>query len=372
MKIAFLDSWHQTSFEGSGTAVGINGLQRALRNQGHTITRLAPTNPWPKTLTLRRLLFNLKLPALLSSLSYDLIVGFDIDGFLWSNVRGRGTPYMTSVHGVLAEEARHERGSVFAELWSLSRLELLNARAADLVQTTSEYCRAAIQRNYGVAREKIRVMPSGIPLARWQRIVRETPHHSDGATILCVARQYPRKHVADLLRAMPEVRRVVPNARALIVGDGPEHASLRALHAQLNLGSAVALLGAIPDDDELARMYRQADIFCLPSVQEGFGLVFLEAMAAGLPIVATRSAAIPEVVPDRQAGILVPPASPPDLAQALIELLQNPQQRTEYGTFGQQYVRRYDWDSIAHEFIELAVSIGAPRGHHPNLHRAAA
>src|SRR5437879_77621 len=98
MKIAFLDSWLQSSAQGSGTAVGIGGLEQALRALGHEVTRLAPSSDWPANLILRRLLFNLQLPALLRRRHYDLIVGFDIDGVLWSS-RDGPTPYAVSVKG---------------------------------------------------------------------------------------------------------------------------------------------------------------------------------------------------------------------------------------------------------------------------------
>jgi len=351
VNIAFIDSWVQSSAEGSGTAVAIGGLHRTLRRRGIRVTRLAPLQPWPRNLTVRRLLFNLHLPAILNRLRYDLVVGFDIDGFLWSK-RERRTPYLASIKGVLAEESRQERGAVRRLLWSLSRLEGVNARNADGVITTSDYCRGAIRRHYGVKEQRVRLVPEGIDLQRWRRIARETPRHSDGATILCVARQYPRKHIADLLRAMPLVRATVPNAHAVIVGDGPEHANLRALAAELRLGDAVNLVGAIPDDDIVAHMYHCADIFCLPSVQEGFGIVFLEAMASGLPIVATTATAIPEVVPHRRAGLLVPPGNVGALAEALIELLCNPDQRALYSAFGQAYVEAYDWECVANRFLE--------------------
>ncbi len=351
VEIAFVDSWVQSSAEGSGTAVAIGGLQRALHTRGVRVTRLAPPQPWPHNLTARRLLFNLHLPALLRRMRYDLVVGFDIDGFLWS-WRDRRTPYVASIKGVLAEESRQERGAVRRLLWSLSRLEGINARNADGVITTSNYCRGAIRRHYGVAEQQVRLVPEGIDLARWRRIARDVPRASDGATILCVARQYPRKRVADLLRAMPLVRAVIPHAHAVIVGDGPEHAMLQSLVAELRLESAVRLMGSIPDDDDVARMYRHADVFCLPSIQEGFGIVFLEAMASGLPIVATTAAAIPEVVPHRQAGLLVPPRDVGALAGALIEVLQNPEQRAAYGAFGQAYVEAYDWRRVADRFLD--------------------
>jgi glycosyltransferase involved in cell wall biosynthesis len=370
MRIAFLDSWLQSSAEGSGTAVAIGGLHRALERRGIRVSRLAPASPRPYGLIARRLIFNAQLPALLRSFDYDLVVGIDIDGFLWSRLRPYGHPYLASIKGVLAEEARQEHGAPYRMLKSLSFLEMANARAAQAVLSTSDYCRQAIQRHYGIAKQQIRIVPEGIDLPRWRQIAHETPKQSDGQTILCVARQYPRKHVADLLRAMPVVRQHFPNAKALIVGDGPEHGDLQRLAAELHLGDAAQLLGAIPDDNALARMYRRADIFCLPSVQEGFGIVYLEAMASGLPIVATKAAAIPEVVPHGQAGLLIQPGNVAELADSLCDLLGNPDRRNALGQFGQEYVARYDWDAVAEQFLNQVQPFLRPSGIPPLTHPA--
>jgi glycosyltransferase involved in cell wall biosynthesis len=333
--------------EGSGTAAAIGGLGQALQRRGHQVSRLAPWRGWPATLTWRRLLFNLQLPALLPQLGYDLVVGFDIDGFLWA---GRsGAPYVCSVKGVIAEELQHERGMIRQQLAMLAVLERINARRAPLVLTTSDYCRRQIGRHYGVPAQRVKLVPEGIDLAGWQARLAAGADAPPEPTILCVARQYPRKHIADLLRAMALVRGRHPTARLLIVGDGPEHSRLRALAGELELGATAQFAGALPDA-EMARCYRRSRIFCLPSVQEGFGIVFLEAMAAGLPIVATTAAAISEVVPHRQAGILVPPGAVAALAAALDELLSDPRRATEYGAFGREHVRQYDWDRVAERF----------------------
>lgn len=350
MRIAFLDSWLQNAVDGSGTAASISGLGQALRQQGHAVVRFSPFTERPGNLTARRLLFNLQLPALLRGLRYDLVVGFDIDGALGAR-RGAQAAYICAIKGVIAEELRHERGRTQALFRVLALLEGRNARSADLVLTDSAYARAAIERHYAVPGRRVRLVPEGIDMGHWARIAAATPRASDGQTILCVARQYPRKHIDDLLQAMVIVRQRVPKAHAVIIGDGPEHQRLRQRVAELQLGASVRLLGALPDNDDVARWYRRADIFCLPSVQEGFGMVFTEAMASGLPIVATLSAAIPEVVPHNRAGLLVPPANPAALADALVELLRNPDQRAAFGTYGQQHVQQYDWSRVATQFI---------------------
>ncbi len=347
MRIAFLDSWLQQVAEGSGTAAAIGGLGRALQAHGHHVTRIAPLVAWPSNLTARRLLFNLYVPALVRALPYDLVVGVDIDGVL---VSGRAlTPYVCSIKGVIAEELQHERGNVRRLLWMLSRLERINARRAPLVITTSRYCQQSIQRHYGVPVERMRLVPEGIDLARWPA----PPHRSAGQTILCVARQYPRKRVADLLHAFARLRPQFPAAELVIIGDGPEHQRLRALADELALGSSCRLLGALPDDEAVKAWYYRADLFCLPSVQEGFGIVFLEAMAAGLPIVATMAAAIPEVVPHGEAGLLTNPGDVAALTDALATLLADPALRQRYGAFGRQYVDQFDWMRVAKRFLEV-------------------
>ena len=106
-----------------------------------------------------------------------------------------------------------------------------------------------------------------------------------------------------LVRAAGMLRRSIPRLQIRIVGNGPEDARLRSLCNGLNLGSTVQWLGDI-SIASLASEYNRSDVFCLPSVQEGFGIVLLEAMAAGKPIIAVRFAAVPEVV---RNGILVEP-----------------------------------------------------------------
>jgi glycosyltransferase involved in cell wall biosynthesis len=113
----------------------------------------------------------------------------------------------------------------------------------------------------------------------------------------------------------------------------------------------VALLGDV-SREQLAEEYVNADLFCLPSVQEGFGIVFLEAMAAGLPVVACRAAAIPEVVEDGVTGRLAPPRDPPALAEAMGGLLENAERRREMGEAGRRAVTRFTPDRVAGRLLE--------------------
>lgn len=368
MRIAFLDSWLQDSASGSGTAVAIGGLAAALTARGHTLERLVPRGSRPRSLLLRRLWFNLRLPARLRRPGhagpYDLIVGFDIDGVGLAS--SAPAPYVCSVKGVLAEEARCERGWPRRMLAGLALLERRNARRAPLVLSTSRYCIDRIRHHYGVPFERLALVPEGIDLDVWQpssdpAVLADLDARREPYTVLCVARQYPRKRIIDLIDAFALLNASEPRARLVVIGDGPEHAALLQRVATLGLEGRVQLLGALPDDAEVRAWYGRASVFCLPSEQEGFGIVFLEAMASGLPVVSTSAAAIPEVVPDGEAGLLVPPRDPIALAEALLRLLQDPGLRSRLRDAGRVHARRYGWEQVADRFLEaVAPQLAAP------------
>ena len=364
MRIAFLDSWLQDSATGSGTAVAIGGLAAALIRRGHTLERLVPRGGWPRSLLLRRLWFNLRLPARLRRAaevgSYDLIVGFDIDGaFLASSPPAA---YVCSVKGVLAEESRCEQGWPRRMLAALAQLERRNARRAPLVMSTSLYCIDRIRHHYGVSPDRLALVPEGIDLDLWQpstdpAVLTDLDARREPFTVLCVARQYPRKRIIDLIDAFALVIVREPRARLVVIGDGPEHAALERRLQERGLRNSVQLLGALQDDGAVRAWYNRASVFCLPSEQEGFGIVFLEAMASGLPVVSTRAAAIPEVVLAGEVGLLVPPRDPSALADALLRLLQDPPLRARLREAGRLHARNYSWERVADRFLEVVAPL---------------
>lgn len=364
LHLAFLDSWARTPARGSGTAVAIAGLAGGLAALGCRVTTLRPTvRKRPPSLP-ARLRFNLGLrwgrrfdPA-----PYDAVVGFDLDGvFLRPVSKGApDVPYAVALKGVAADERRFEEGLPRVTLALQAALEGRNARRASRVVVTSEHCRRVAVTAYGLDPERVAVVPEGIDLAAWPPAAE--PLGAEGAeaglgegrppVILSVARQYRRKDTRSLLEAFARVAPRRPEARLRVVGGGPELPRLRARARELALGDRVAFLGEVPDEGAVRREYLGADVFCLPSLQEGFGIAYLEAMAAGLPVVAARAAAVPEVVPDGEAGILVPPRDPAALAAALERLLDDEALRRRLGEAGRRRVERYDWKVVAGELLE--------------------
>jgi glycosyltransferase involved in cell wall biosynthesis len=352
VRIAVLSSTPLNPLEGSGTFVGIAGIARGLEALGHRI-EMRPLRRRTGFHTLDRWLYNLGV-VFSPPRDVDLVMGVDLDGFLWA--RHRRMPFVASLKGIIADELKNERGWVRMLLGIQARWERLNTRRADLVMVTSQYCADVARREYGVAASRVTIVPEPIDLKTWdEHFARAGRRYRSGPVVLSVARMYPRKRLSDLLRAAVILRDRVPDARIRIVGRGPEWDALVRLHAELGLGESVALLGDV-SLGQLAEEYMSADVFCLPSVQEGFGIVFLEAMAARLPVVACRAAAIPEVVTDGVTGVLVPPRDPGALAEALASLLEDRVRATRLGLEGRHRVQGYTPRHVAERFLEAVRS----------------
>ena len=352
MRIAFLTSTPLDFARGSGTFAGISTLARAAESLGAEISFFTPSLRLP-VYTLERLWFNRQLRRQ-DFRAFDAVVGFDLDGWL---VAGRhGIPHVASIKGVIADEMRFESGLTRRTLAIQAACERAHVRRAGLVMTTSRYAAARLVQLYGLAAEP-RIVPECIDLEAWRSLfARQPAEPAPGAfVVLCVCRFYPRKRVGLLLEAAAKLRAHIPELEMRIVGRGPEEAPLRRRAVELGLERTVRWLGDV-SQAELAREYQACDVFCLPSVQEGFGIVFLEAMAAAKPIVAARVAAVPEVVTD---GLLVEPENAQALADAIARLHADPALRRDLGARGSRAVEQYDARRVAARFLEeLAGFIG--------------
>ena len=229
----------------------------------------------------------------------------------------------------------------------LAALGRLTARLADAVVAPSQTTAAELRRDYGV--ERVEVIANGVPPAP-----APLPHRRElPPVILYSGRLRTRKAVAVLLAAMPRVLAAFPACRLVIVGDGEQGGRVAAAVRARGLTAHVELAGVLPRPAAMARL-AEADVFCLPSIYEGLPLAILEAMAAGLPVVATAVSGNPEAVEDGTTGLLVPPESAAALADALIALLADPERRRAMGEAGRARVAaRFSIDRIAAEHLAL-------------------
>ena len=344
MRIRFITSTPMNVFGGSGTFVGISTLAKAITALGVTVDLVVPKFDFP-IYTVKRLLFNqwLRLQRLDQC---DVTVGFDMDGYTVAGV-GHGL-HIASIKGVIADEMRFESGLTRATMYLQAKCEQLHVHRADSVITTSQYAAERIQELYGL-RYTPSVIPELIDLAGWQKLSDENPGRpdSDKFVVLSVCRFYPRKRLNILLGAAERLRAAIPKLSVRIVGGGPEIRHLKSICREKGLQDIVVWRQDI-SQSELAHEYNSCDIFCLPSVQEGFGLVFLEAMAHGKAIVAVRSGAAPEVA---RHGALVEPDSVSSLAEAIELLYRSPELRVQRGTAGLQFVKQFDAPVVAKMFL---------------------
>ncbi|QNE33509.1 glycosyltransferase [Sphingomonas sp. NBWT7] len=207
----------------------------------------------------------------------------------------------------------------------------------DHVAVVSDFSRGRMAAAFGVAPDRFHLFPNAVDLPPLEAGVRPTP------TILAVARLGAgerEKRVDDLIRALPIVAASVPAARLTIIGDGPLRAELAGLAATLGASGRVDLPGSV-DDHVLAQAYADARVFALPSTKEGFGIVYLEAWARGVPVVAARGGAPAEMIADGIDGLSIPPGDISALAAALIALLVDPEAAARMGAAGRAKVERY-------------------------------
>jgi len=311
---------------------------------GVQVDLVAPNKHLPVK-TAERLLFNAGLRFRRWD-HYDVTVGFDLDGYRITGHTGR--PHLASIKGVIADEMQYERGLARATMALQARREALHVHRADRIVTTSRYSAGRLMEFYGLEQTPA-VVPELIELDRWREAFRRDGSVPDAGrfVVLCVCRLYRRKRVDLLLRAAAELKPRIPQLHVRIAGEGPESHSLERLQQSLGLGEEVSWLGTL-NREGLAREYNRCDVFCLPSVQEGFGIVLLEAMAGARPIVAARAAAVPEVVPH---AVLVEPDNHEALAEGIESLHRRPDLRRSIAAAGLAAVQQFDAPRVARQFL---------------------
>lgn len=262
----------------------------------------------------------------------------------------RPAPYVCWIHG---EELGH--ASTSRELHALARLVYKGAAA---LIANSQNSRRILVSDWGVAESRVHVIHPGVDVSRF------TPDVDGSAMrarigvqpadllLLSVGRLDRRKGHDMALRALARLRGQQPSIRYAIVGDGPQRASLEALAADEGVSDLVHFVGAVEEAD-LPAWYAASDVFLMPNRTdgvdfEGFGIVFLEAAAAGKPAIGGRSGGVIEAVADGATGLLVDGNDMADIADAILRLATDPGRRVSLGRAGRQRVQDgFTWSTGA-------------------------
>jgi glycosyltransferase involved in cell wall biosynthesis len=282
--------------------------------------------------------------------------------------RQHGIPVLHTYHALGTVKRRHQGADDTSPPQRVGIERMIGRTAAGIIATCGDEVRELVE--MGVPRERVSVVPCGVDCTQF-RPEGDVARKRSRFRVVSVGRLVPRKGFADLIAALP----AVPDTELVIAGgpvhdrlaDDPEARRLLALAERARVADRVRLAGQVPRD-RMPALLRSADVVACVPWYEPFGIVPLEAMACGVPVVATRVGGLTDTVVENVTGLLVPPRKPAPLAGALRTLLSDPVRRSFLGGSGRDRAEsRYPWQRIAEECAreyqrcaEVAVPGAAP------------
>jgi len=305
-------------------AAALQGRSRSvageLTQKGIPIHDLAMACKWDLRVLLRlaRLLRRERIQILFTFMFHPTLLG-RVVGWLCR------VPVRISSERVMAWEGRGRR---LLNQWTVP--------LATHVVAVSDRVAAYAAREFRIPPDRLSTIVNGVDLDHFRPALRD--RDASPLVIGCTARLHRKNDHATLLRAFARLSTRWPEARLLLVGRGPEEPRLRALADGLKVSPRVNFLGEQPD---VAPYLAQMDLYVQASVAEGMPNSVLEAVAAGLPVVATAVGGTPEVVLDGQTGLLVAPGDPSALADAMLTLLADPRLAERFGRAGRARVEAH-------------------------------
>ncbi len=297
--------------------------------------------------------------SLLASSSVDLVAAhFALYAAPWIDLVD-DIPFVMHFHGPWAAETRAESHASSVKGYLQSTLERYVYQRADLCIVLSEAFADLLHREYGVDRSRIRVVPGGVDVSRFnlpdsQRTARQRLGLPlDRPILLSVRRLAQRMGLENLVAALPDVLQHLPDALLLIAGSGPMQDELQAQIDDAGLHDHVRLLGFVPETD-LPLTYRAADVSIVPTTHlEGFGLITLESLAAGTPVLVTPVGGMPEPLRPFHENLVLDGTSPTHLAEGLVGALTGTRSLPSAAQC-REYVREhFDWPVITSRILDV-------------------
>lgn len=359
----------------SGVGLHANNLTASLLQKGHDVTLIVPEDQAPlappselTVVTVKKprfnqnqarwvslsVSFNAALKKLESQSKFDLIHFTDARESFFCSTR--------------APMIGHINDTYSAELWPLREyeknypdwllrwlyyrvvhlLESLRLPRLRLLVVNSHYTASVIKRVYPKTAPKVRLCYKSVDVERYRAIFaarQADPPDPNQPLVLFVGSNMYRKGVPDLIKAAPAVLEAFPQARFVLVGQDKHIDALKDLCARMKVDDHFDFVGWQSQQDLLA-FYQRAAVFAMPSLTEALGVTFLEAMAAGVPVIGTNVGGIPEVIQHDISGLIVPPLSPSSLAVALQRLLADDQLRERLTRNAYESLGRFDVASM--------------------------
>ncbi len=279
---------------------------------------------------------------------YDLcfaFAGVPAGGVAWALRHTLGLPYIVSLQGPDVPGFEDRYRTVYRLLTPFIRQVWRDAAAVIAIS----------QRHRSLAWQTapdlpIEIIHNGVDLTQFKPAARPPRPAGAPLTVLCAARLIERKGQQHLLAAAARLRAAGHTPHILLAGAGDAEAALRQQAQESGLGAQIEFLGFVARE-AMPAVYARADIFCLPSFNEGMSMALLEAMASGLPVIVTPTGGLEELLDSN--GLIAPWASVPDLERALLTLLQNEELRLAYGQRGRQIAAGFTWPVIIQQYLHL-------------------
>lgn len=263
----------------------------------------------------------------------------------------RTRPFVVHFHGPWALESAVEGAGKMNVAAKRILERIVYARASRFIVLSQAFA-TILEREYAVDPNRIRIVPGGVDLARFDRVASPADARRalglplDRPIVLTVRRLVHAKGLENLIDAVDAIRRRIPDVLVVIVGTGPLAADLRARVEARGVGTWVRFAGFIAEHD-LPSAYRAADLMIVPTIAlEGFGLVVVEALACGTPALVTPIAGLPEVVRDLDPSLILPGADAASLAEGVASALDGSARMPDADACA-AYARRFAWGKIA-------------------------
>jgi glycosyltransferase involved in cell wall biosynthesis len=368
MKIAMIRT---TLLKGSGQVRVIKEISGRLHEKGHKIfifsRQIDDQIPFSRKITVfgnkipfvRGFTFGLKCGLILKD--FDIIHTQYHPGIFTGNIAQifEKIPHIFTFHGFAPifqwRSAKQQIKMIDHRLGTYLNLRMGVAH----ILPVSNYLKNELITHYRIPKEKITTIYNGIDLQRFNpknsgEMIKEKYKIGNNKIVLFLGRLAPYKGIQFLLNAIPMIQKDAPKTKFIIAGSAREDVlNLKRFISRLGIAKSLIFTGFVPED-EIPNLYAASDIFCYPSLWEGFGLTPAEASASGKPVVAFNHCAIPEVIKQKRTGILVPPKDVKELADAVAFLLQNETIAQKMGMEGRKRTESlFTWDKTVEKTIEI-------------------
>lgn len=362
-----------TLHKGSGQVVHISEISKRLRHQGITIKifarevmeDLSPIETSKVTFAGSNLPFfrhfGFMAKCGMITQEFDMVhTQYHPAIFTGNFVRAlRNIPHVFTFHGYAPMRSWYNPKQRLKMLDHTIGTIMALHTGVDRVISISNYVKDMLLRFYKVNNEKISVIYNGVDIDRFQpdhnaSVLKEKYDLENFPTVLYLGRMDPYKGVQFLLKALPLILEELPHAKFIIGGATRfDRIRLKDLTLSKKMRKSLIFTGYL-SKEEVPLLYALCDVFCYPSMWEGFGLTPAEAQASGKPVVAFNHCAIPEIVKNNETGILVNPGDHYKMAEAIIQLLKDTDLRYSMGKEGRKRVEKlFTWDSCAEKTLEV-------------------